>query len=172
MADYEKIGWKAGQSGGTPMSASNLGKMDDGIAAANADATTARNTAAAANKATESKVAATADGNRVYGTDGSGEPKAYEVAAASAKGMTVPLRATGGQIYVNDPSNDKHAATKKYVDDAVPDVSGLAAKTEIPDVSGFVPKADYDALVARVAALEAAPAPETPPETQTDPAEG
>jgi hypothetical protein len=68
-----------------------------------------------------------------------------------------------------------HATSKKYVDDglakkadttAIPDVSGLAAKADIPDVSGLakttdVPtKADFDALAARVAALETPAAPE------------
>lgn len=49
MADYEKINWQNGEAGGTPTSADNFNRMDDGIA-------TAQSTADAAQSAIDSAV--------------------------------------------------------------------------------------------------------------------
>ncbi|MGO1711590.1 hypothetical protein [Corynebacterium variabile] len=45
MADYEKINWQNGEAGGTPTSAENFNRMDDGIATAQSTADAAQRTA-------------------------------------------------------------------------------------------------------------------------------
>jgi hypothetical protein len=114
--------------------------------------------------------------NKIYGTGINGEFATYNYVSSGADANSVAARSSSGNVAVAlVPSADMHATSKKYVDDglakkadttAIPDVSGLAAKADIPDVSGLakttdVPtKADFDALAARVAALETPAAPE------------
>lgn len=55
MADYEKINWQNGEAGGTPTSAENFNRMDDGIAAAQSTADAAQSAAAEAQRTAEGK---------------------------------------------------------------------------------------------------------------------
>jgi hypothetical protein len=54
-------------------------------------------------------------GNRVYGTDSSGNQSSFSV-STGATSTTLALRAAGGVLAVGDPTNPIHAATKNYVD--------------------------------------------------------
>ncbi|MCJ7859272.1 hypothetical protein [Corynebacterium kalidii] len=55
MADYEKINWQNGEAGGTPTSAENFNRMDDGIATAQSTADAAQSAADAAQRTADSK---------------------------------------------------------------------------------------------------------------------
>lgn len=55
MADYEKINWQNGEAGGTPTSAENFNRMDDGIATAQSTADAAQSAAAEAQRTAEGK---------------------------------------------------------------------------------------------------------------------
>lgn len=64
------------------------------------------------------KVSTTTDYNVVYGTDGAGAAKNYNVTASPTEGL-IPLFEADGRLIVGTPVRDSDAATKKYVDDAV-----------------------------------------------------
>lgn len=61
------------------------------------------------------KVDKTTDSNKVYGTGQSGQQTTYPIGETADAG-SIPIRLSGGKIYVGDPSNDGHATNKKYVD--------------------------------------------------------
>lgn len=69
----------------------------------------------AINERLDGMVEKTSTASRVYGTDGSGGQSTYGV-SVPASGSSVVQRNPGGQIQTSEPTDDVHAATKKYVD--------------------------------------------------------
>lgn len=151
MAEYDPTVWKNKPSTETPINAANLNKIESGIVSA---VTAANEASEAANglvselesKANvdavttglDSKVDKVSTSTVVYGTNSGGNPNTISYATA-ATASTIPYRGSGGVLQVGAPTAANHAVTKQYVDSAV---------------DGKVSAADFNALVARVAALE------------------
>lgn len=55
--------------------------------------------------------------NKIYGTGPAGQQQVYPLGGSSATENSVAYRTTGGVLKVGTPTDDDHAATKKYVDD-------------------------------------------------------
>lgn len=79
-------------------------------------------------------------GQGVYGFTGNGstitEKQIFTDGQATNISGTIPLRTTNGNIIVPEtPTNNTHAASKKYVDDNIPDISGKLDKITSTDSS-------------------------------------
>lgn len=70
------------------------------------------------NKPTLDFVEKSNENSKLYGTGQSGQQTTYPIGETADAG-SIPIRLSGGKIYVGDPSNDGHATNKKYVDDTV-----------------------------------------------------
>lgn len=75
------------------------------------------------------KVTDSGDNHRVYAVTSSGSQEMI-TASEDVRVGTIALRENHGQgaLQVGTPSEDNHAATKKYVDDSIPDISGKLDK--------------------------------------------
>ncbi|MCQ9367951.1 hypothetical protein NQ036_06795 [Brevibacterium sp. 91QC2O2] len=134
---YTKKTWADGKDGGTPVSAAELNRMEDGIAAGqNAAAPTADNLSGV-----------TDTGKKV-------------MKAADAKAARDAIGAGTG----NGSSNLKvgPAATDAAAGNHTHSFNDLTDKPTIPSVSGLAKQSDLTAAVARITALEGAATP--PPE--------
>lgn len=81
-------------------------------------------------------------GQGVYGFTGDGstvtEKTIFTDGQATNISGTIPLRTTNGNITVPEtPTNNTHAASKKYVDDSIPDVSGKLDKITPPTTGEY-----------------------------------
>lgn len=81
-------------------------------------------------------------GTIVYGREDSGET-AIKVAAWQATPHTIMRRCANGEAIVGEPTNDKHAATKKYVDEQ------LAKKASVESVEQAITAAEDANLMAQ-----------------------
>lgn len=75
------------------------------------------------------------EGSRLYATDSSGNPATVYYGAGAIAGR-VPVRVEGGNINVGTPTNDAHAASKKYVDDGFVSKTSYANKVYGTDENG------------------------------------
>lgn len=64
------------------------------------------------------KVSKTNDPNKIYGTNSTGGESNYNVSLNETP-YSIPQRTAEGQINVEDPTKEKHASNKKYVDTAI-----------------------------------------------------
>ena|SRR5690606_37038853 len=120
---YQRVNWQDGPSGGTPLSAENLNRMDEAIADAFAilDAATAAavlNTLMKRDANGRSKVASPIDA-----TDIANKQYVDGIGTAAANGNTIVRRDANGRAQFATPSAAADAATKGYVDGLV---TGLA----------------------------------------------
>lgn len=116
---YQRVNWQDGPSGGTPLSAENLNKMDEAIADAFAilDAATAAvvlNTLMKRDANGRSKVASPVDA-----TDIANKQYVDGVGTAAANGNTIVRRDANGRSKFATPIDSADAATKGYVDGLV-----------------------------------------------------
>lgn len=100
---YTKKTWQDGPGGGTPITAADLNRMEDGIDGA----ATTGSLASKVDKITTPTV--------LYGTDGTGAPASYPLSTA-ANANAVAQRGAGGTLLVGTPTASGHATTKGYVD--------------------------------------------------------
>lgn len=70
-------------------------------------------------KEIDEKVAQTSTANQIYGTNDSGDQITYPQSSESATAGTVVVRNANGRIITAEPTENGHAATKKYVDDQI-----------------------------------------------------
>ncbi|WP_291478497.1 hypothetical protein [Corynebacterium sp.] len=152
MADYEKINWRNGEEGGTPTSAANFNHMDDGIATAAQAAADAQSAAAAAQSAASRALTpdSTLDMTKIGETTGYSRDLMRVESAAAAR---THLGAGTSSLTIGTTGNTAAAGNHKH------SYNDLEDRPTIPDVSGLVSQEDFDALAARVAALEAAAEP-------------
>src|SRR5690606_31204514 len=116
---YQRVNWQDGPSGGTPLSAENLNRMDEAIADAFAilDAATAAavlNTLMKRDANGRSKVASPIDA-----TDIANKQYVDGIGTAAANGNTIVRRDANGRAQFATPSAAADAATKGYVDGLV-----------------------------------------------------
>lgn len=174
VADYTKTTWVNDQA--PDLDATHLNNLETGVSAALEAAGAASQAVADVREDMSGKADTTAltDGlakkvdvkgadnkNSVYGISNGGSLYMYPTGVSTVAASTVAMRGSNGVLKVGAPADADHATTKKYVDDAVtaargaiPDVSALAKTADVPT------KADFDALAARVTALETPAAPE------------
>jgi len=167
VAEYKKTTWA--NDSAPDLDADNLNNLETGVSSAIEAAAAAAQGVVDVRDAVAGKADKVTGNNVVWTNNGSGAQASIAFAATSAASNTIPVRSSGGAIMAGEPSNAQHLTTKKYVDDglakkadtgAIPDVSGKADKSEIPDMSKYAPRTDFDALAARVTALETPAAPE------------
>src|SRR5690606_9409 len=125
----QRVNWQDGPSGGTPLSAENLNRMDEAIADAFAilDAATAAavlNTLMKRDANGRSKVASPVDA-----TDIANKQYVDGIGTAVANGNTIVRRDANGRAQFATPSAAADAATKGYVDGLVTGLARVHAGT-------------------------------------------
>lgn len=80
------------------------------------------------------KVASSTQANKIYGTGQNGADTTYPLGGSTAQSNSIAYRQTGGVLHVGTPTADTHAATKKYVDDAL--APGVVKTTGDQSISG------------------------------------
>lgn len=85
------------------------------------------------------------DGFILYGASASNPNDAVEMALTEIP-YTVPRRVAGGQIFVGSPTEDAHAANKKYVDDSLVTTPITETETVVVDTTtvNFALDAEHD----------------------------
>ena len=144
--DHDHLNALEGALGGVIESASSAAQ---GVADLREDvadrATTAALTSGLAGKV---DVKGAENKNTVYGISNGGSLYMYKTGVSTVEASTVAMRGTGGALKVGTATADDHAVPKAQMDTA------LAAKANAADVPTL---ADFNALVARVTALETPP---------------
>lgn len=80
------------------------------------------------------KVVQSGQVNKIYGTGQSGAETTYPLGGSSPTANSIAYRQAGGVLHVGTPTADTHAATKKYVDDAL--APGVVKTTGDQSISG------------------------------------
>lgn len=84
------------------------------------------------------KVASSGQVNKIYGTSQNGSDITYPLGGSTPQSNSIAYRLTGGTLAVGTPTADTHAATKKYVDDALsPGVVKTDGDQSISGVKNF-----------------------------------
>lgn len=168
VAEYSPTNWKNKPSTDTPINATRLNNLETGVTSAIEAANAAgqgvtdlrteivdkADRSELATLATKTELSGKVDvkgaesKNTVYGIGNGGSLYMYPTGVSTVAAGTVAMRGAGGALRVGSATAGDHAVPKAQMDTA------LAAKANSADVPTL---ADFNALAARVAALEAPP---------------